>query len=231
MTDQTNPTRQALLTAAESLFSQRGFFAVGIREIAQQAGVNLSAIKYHFGSKHDLYLETVRRAMEHHGDEPMDMLADPPDDPEAAVALLVRFIYGFFGQLRETREIDTCGLLMIREALQPSEAHDAVVLDYLHPVVDSLLAVLRVIRPDLDAAGLFRHATSLMGQLIHYKVFRSFIEALRDVRMTDRKIAAESAEHVAMFTLRGLGCDEMLINRAMIHAEADAEALREGRQT
>jgi AcrR family transcriptional regulator len=57
-------TRGALLDAAEELFSRRGYAAVGIREITDAAGVNIAAIKYHFGSKSELYLETVKRAME-----------------------------------------------------------------------------------------------------------------------------------------------------------------------
>ena len=57
-------TREALLDAAEALFSSKGYAAVGIREITDAAGVNIASIKYHFGSKSELYLETVRRAME-----------------------------------------------------------------------------------------------------------------------------------------------------------------------
>ena len=228
MPNDANSTREALFLAAEELFSQRGFAAVGIREIARQAGVNLSAIKYHFGSKHDLYLETVRRAMGHHGDDLLEMLAQPPDDPEDAGLRLVSFIQRFFGRLLEVGEVDACGLLMIREALQPSEAIDAVVRDYMHPGSELLVGVLRAVRPELDSAVLELYATSLMGQLIHYKVFKPFIERLHGVELSDPAVAAECAEQVALFTLRGLGCDERLIERVMIRAEADAEALREG---
>jgi len=53
-------TREALLEAAEELFSQRGFNAVSVREIAQAAGANLGSIPYHFGSKENLLLEIYR---------------------------------------------------------------------------------------------------------------------------------------------------------------------------
>jgi len=228
MPESPNQTRQALLDAAERLFSSRGYAAVGTREIAEQAGVNLASINYHFGSKHDLYLETVRRAMGHHGDELLEMLAEPPDDPEKAGLRLVSFIHQFFGRLIEEREVDACGLLMIREALQPSEAIDAVVRDYMRPGSELLVGVLRALRPELDSSILQLHATSLMGQLIHYKVFRPFIERLRGIELNDRRIAAECAEQVALFTLRGLGCDETLVERVMRRAEAEAEALRKG---
>lgn len=53
-------TRAALLEAAEELFSRRGFNAVSVREIVREAGVNLGAIPYHFGSKENLLLEIYR---------------------------------------------------------------------------------------------------------------------------------------------------------------------------
>ena len=53
-------TREALLDSAERLFAARGYEAVGTREIVADAGANLAAIKYHFGSKQDLYLAAVK---------------------------------------------------------------------------------------------------------------------------------------------------------------------------
>ena len=46
--------------AATELFSERGFDAVGVRDIARVAQVPVSAINYYFGSKVDLYRECAR---------------------------------------------------------------------------------------------------------------------------------------------------------------------------
>lgn len=43
--------RSAILDAAESLFSQRGFGAVALREIAREAKVNVGSVTYHFHDK------------------------------------------------------------------------------------------------------------------------------------------------------------------------------------
>ena len=45
---------------ATELFSERGFDAVGVRDIARAAQVPVSAINYYFGSKVDLYRECAR---------------------------------------------------------------------------------------------------------------------------------------------------------------------------
>lgn len=55
-------TRQKLIDAGFDLFTQYGFEATTTRMIAQKAGVTLSAISFHFGTKQALYdciVETI----------------------------------------------------------------------------------------------------------------------------------------------------------------------------
>src|SRR5436305_4557563 len=53
--------REAILCAAEELFSTNGFNAVSIRDIAQAAGANPGSVTYHFTTKDGLLLEIYRR--------------------------------------------------------------------------------------------------------------------------------------------------------------------------
>jgi AcrR family transcriptional regulator len=53
--------REAILSAAEALFSTGGFNAVSVRDIAKAAGANPGSITYHFKSKDGLLLEIYRR--------------------------------------------------------------------------------------------------------------------------------------------------------------------------
>jgi AcrR family transcriptional regulator len=50
-------TRSAILAAAERLYADRGFSDVTLRDIVAEAGVNLAAVNYHFGSKDELIAE------------------------------------------------------------------------------------------------------------------------------------------------------------------------------
>jgi AcrR family transcriptional regulator len=59
--DRAADTATRLLDAAEDLFGRHGFDGVGMRALADAAGVNLGAATYHFGSKEALYLETFLR--------------------------------------------------------------------------------------------------------------------------------------------------------------------------
>src|ERR1700761_1337940 len=63
--DETTPRkpnmREAILCAAEELFSINGFNAVSVRDIAQAAGANPGSVTYHFKTKDGLLLEIYRR--------------------------------------------------------------------------------------------------------------------------------------------------------------------------
>lgn len=53
-------TRNRILSAAEQLFTTRGFAGVTMREVARRAGTNVASAHYHFGSKEGLVIEMLR---------------------------------------------------------------------------------------------------------------------------------------------------------------------------
>jgi AcrR family transcriptional regulator len=60
-------TRLAILAAARRLLEERGYFGVGLEDIAADAGVSRQAIYLHFGSKANLLLELARHIDESQG--------------------------------------------------------------------------------------------------------------------------------------------------------------------
>lgn len=86
---------QALLDAAEDLFSSQGYDAVGTPEIAQQAGVSVGTFYRYFEDKHEVYLEIVRRTMVAAYNETIDNLT-----PER-----------FLGKARHETIAEACRLL------------------------------------------------------------------------------------------------------------------------
>lgn len=53
--EEAEKTRQDLLKAALSVFSQKGYAATTLEDVAKEAGVTRGAIYWHFGSKAELY--------------------------------------------------------------------------------------------------------------------------------------------------------------------------------
>lgn len=56
--------RQAILDAAESLFSRHGFHGVTVRQVAAEAGVDTALIHYYFGAKRELFDHVFARRAE-----------------------------------------------------------------------------------------------------------------------------------------------------------------------
>lgn len=52
--------REVLLDAAERLFADRGIEATSLRAIMAEAGTNVAAVSYHFGSKDELLASLIR---------------------------------------------------------------------------------------------------------------------------------------------------------------------------
>jgi AcrR family transcriptional regulator len=57
-------TRAALLIAARTLFSTRGFANTGVRDVAELAGVNSSLVGRYFGSKQGLFRATLEQVID-----------------------------------------------------------------------------------------------------------------------------------------------------------------------
>lgn len=215
MDRRTARTREALLDAAEELFSERGFSAVGNRELVALAGVNLAAIQYHFGSKLGLYLETVRRA----GQRPEVVetwrtLEECPEEPVGAARALVSFLRLLTSRLLADRELSACTRLMLREALRPSEALPDVVVSFTRPHEELLVRAIRRVAPGLGPREARLASRSLLGQVFHHHLFRPFFEQERGEPYDEGEIRS-IADHVARFSLRGLGLPSRRVESAL----------------
>src|SRR5690606_34005678 len=56
-------TREAILDSAEALFARQGHDGTSMRQITSEAGVNLAAVNYHFGSKEALVQAVLKRRL------------------------------------------------------------------------------------------------------------------------------------------------------------------------
>lgn len=96
MTKPSSPTRarattNSILAAAESLFLNKLYADVSMRELAQRAGVTTGALYYHFPSKAELYYEMLRADFA----RKRSLLQDAVDDRLDAYANLERILTTF----------------------------------------------------------------------------------------------------------------------------------------
>jgi TetR/AcrR family transcriptional regulator len=103
-------SRDKILDAAEDLFARRGFAGIGMREVADVAGLGKSSLFHHFRSKAELYAAVVGRILDLFdqrltaalaaGGDPLarfdrwiDALIDTLADHRTAARLLLRSLF------------------------------------------------------------------------------------------------------------------------------------------
>ncbi|MEM1011746.1 MAG: CerR family C-terminal domain-containing protein [Planctomycetota bacterium] len=112
--------RQRLLEAAGEEFARHGFENASVRAMCDRAEANVSAVKYHFGSKEELYSSVWRAAVERTTNYRSIPTYDPQTQtPEEALG---EFIAWFVDLMlyRDVRFTPSLGHLLSHEMISPT---------------------------------------------------------------------------------------------------------------
>lgn len=156
-----------IVESATALFVAHGYEQTTVRQIAEDAGVNLAAVSYHFGGKAALYAEVIRRAREQQSQsESMPRLEDDPQHPRD---VLERWVIWQVNRLLCCQKNSVVGRLMAREMAQPTEGLSQVVEKLVRPQSLQLKKLLQALLPEgTSDAVVRRHQNSLLGQIMFY---------------------------------------------------------------
>lgn len=116
-------SKEKIFKAAVSLFAKKGFAAVGVREIAGRARVNISMISYYFGSKTGILEAIINRFHERY----YQAITEAVDDSKPAEECLRLLIHNIVDFAREDNALIQATLNAI--PLDISEIVDARVKD------------------------------------------------------------------------------------------------------
>lgn len=105
--------REALVSAARALFTERDFNAVSTQDILRRAGVSRGAMYHHFGSKTELF----RAAWEASELDTLARLAASASAAGGPFEALVRGCRAYLGECARTRELQRIGLRQSRAVL------------------------------------------------------------------------------------------------------------------
>jgi len=164
----TTDTRERILDAAERLFMAHGYEGTSMRQITGEAGVNLAAVNYHFGSKESLMQEVFRRRLDWLNEERMRVL----DEAEAVAdgkPLKPSFIVdGFFGTLLRMADDEVHGgktflRLLGRTLTDPSEFIRTFLADEYNHVVERYKVALFKALPDVPKAEIVWRFHFMLG--------------------------------------------------------------------
>lgn len=162
-------TRESLLDAAESLFSEHGLQAASLRAITQRAGANLAAVHYHFGSKEGLVKAVFSRRLKPLNAERLRLLeACDLESPDAIERVLHAFLAPLLRMSRETPEgARDFARLMGRAFGEPGEEVREVLVEELGGMVRRFLFALAPLLPHLSERELLWRFHFIGGAMAH----------------------------------------------------------------
>ena len=161
-------TRDRILDAAEHLFMAHGYDGTSMRQITSEAGVNLAAVNYHFGSKEALMQEVFRRRLDWLNEERLrvlDRLEAEAGEKPLKPSLIVD---GFFGTLLRMAEDENRGgltflRLLGRTLTDPSEFIRAFLAHEYSTVTERYQQALFKALPDVPKAEIMWRFHFMLG--------------------------------------------------------------------
>lgn len=164
------PDRQkAILVAAEKLFAERGYHAVTIRQIAEEAGVQVALVDYYFGQKHELF-QAIFQHWRGTLDERLRMLDESLQGASGA-QILRRVVEAFVLpvlQLRSSDEGEFYAQLVARELSHHTPEAEQVLADHFDPMALAFIEAFHTACPGStrsDVAWAYQFA---VGALLHH---------------------------------------------------------------
>ena len=187
-------TRARILDAAERLFMAHGYDGTSMRLITGEAGVNLAAVNYHFGSKEALIQEVFRRRLNWLNEERMRALDELEATADGQPLKPSQIVDTFFGtMIRMAEDEERGGVIFLRllgrTLTEPSDFIRAFLAHEYKTVVERYKEALFRSLPDVPKAEIVWRFHFMLGAT-SYAIAGT--DALRLV--TDWGIEAEDSE-------------------------------------
>ena len=166
---ETEETRERILSTAQKLFSEKGFEGTSVRDITTEAGCNVASVNYHFGGKENLYLETFRSMLVVLRDQRLAVIGElmARDPAPTLEEFLESFAEGFIDPLVDESRGRMFTILVSREMFNPRLPHNVFVDEFIQPLLERAIAALAEVGPPLDPAAARFCIMSMVGQLLH----------------------------------------------------------------
>lgn len=159
-------TKERLLDAAERLFAAQGVAGTSLRSITAEAGVNVAAVHYHFGSREALLRAVLARRVDPVNRERLRRLEalEAGGASPALEALLEAFLAPAVHAAARDPDLSRVSGLLFQE---PQEETDAILAELFGEVVRRFHAAFAAALPALGADELRDRFGFVVGALVH----------------------------------------------------------------
>jgi AcrR family transcriptional regulator len=157
-------TKEKIMETAAKLFAEQGYAATSLRQIIAEAGVNLAAVHYHFGSKEELLDELVHRRAEPVNEERMARLERLESQPEGVPPSVNDILWAFLEPTAIAAEQNPI-FVQVMGRIHAEGLMPAIVQKHFRPTAERFLSALRLALSDLPEQELQWRVHFMMGAM------------------------------------------------------------------
>jgi AcrR family transcriptional regulator len=163
------PGKERILDAAERLFARHGFYGISVRDITEEAGVDVALVSYHFGGKRELFAAVFQRRAELLNPERLAMLEEVRRAALPGVPTLEDIVNAFTYPLLERSARGGPGwksyFALVAQVNNSPEWAPVLMTQHFDPLVARFIAVLREALPGCPAREIYWGYQFLTGAL------------------------------------------------------------------
>ena len=188
-------TREALISAAEEEFAEKGFELASAREICRRAGVNSALLSRYFGSKEALYRIVAKKLFGDLG-APLANLSEKVVDENSWRAAIREWVGDMLFMTMPTEKAQRlCAALFRHEVTRPTKFHDEFKEAFGRPVYEGLKKLIATKMKDEVKLDLL--ASSIWAQVSVYALAdEKWHKSFRPKGMTSRKWSEIVCDHI-----------------------------------
>lgn len=194
--------RERILAAAEGVIAELGYGATSLRRIADRAGVPVTLISYHFGTKLELYRTIFRlRVPTIIGQRKVGLeIARLEPDLDRRLELVVSALIVPLMSLRNSGHF---GAILAREVVEPGNIERGIFAEMFDPVAEMVLAAMRDCLPDHSEPEIHYAYNTMLGATLYF-----IADTGRIVRLSGGQVdpdrTALVAQHLVDILVAGL---------------------------
>ncbi len=193
MANTSTSTHDKLLETAGKLFAEHGFKGTSIKMIAEETGQNIAAVNYHFGSKQQLLIDTLKFVL-----EKIMTPVSPKEStsPDCLIDELSRYVFERCRFLLGSKTKLWYGRLIVRAGFEMPFSAEQVGIEFYQPDFDYLESIARRFKPDINGNKARLWAYSVVGQIFFYVFGRDKILVANKRGSFDVSMVKEISEHI-----------------------------------
>lgn len=187
-------TRQLILDTAGELFADYGMKGTSIKMIADQSKQNIAAANYHFGSKKNLYIDTIKHVVE--------KLSENSDLSQAKIngknfeAELEKFVKSRAKLLLSGANPPWYGSLIVRALQEAPKNVQEMALEFFRPEVEFLENMAKAVKAKIKPIEAKMWAYTVISQIIFYVFARRMILLAIGKKSYSADFIDEVANHI-----------------------------------